>query len=259
MRDKIRRKVTKALADYSMIQEGDRVMVAVSGGKDSSILLMLLKEIQRKAPMRFEIQPVILDQHQPGFELAAFRRWIGELGFDLTVVSEDTYSIVKDKIPEGKSYCSLCSRLRRGILYNFAHANGFTKIALGHHQDDLIETLLLNQFYNGRIASMPPILRSDDERNVLIRPMAYVPESELIELATKMEIPVIPCNLCGSQDGLKRKAVKKWIADLEAVNPNVRASLLASIANVRPSQMMDKKIFDFTRINERSCSPEIEL
>lgn len=205
---KIRKQITKALSDFNMLQENDKLMVCVSGGKDSSILLALLTDIQKRAPFHFEIEAAILDQKQPGFDAESFKTWIHSLGVKLHIIERDTYSIVTDKVAEGKTYCSLCSRLRRAILYDFAFDNGFTKMALGHHRDDLINTTLLNLFYVGQLSSMPPKLLSDDGRNIILRPLAYVAEKDLIELAKVWNFPIIPCNLCGSQDGLKRQKMK---------------------------------------------------
>lgn len=241
---KIRKQIVQALNDYSMMEANDKWMICVSGGKDSSILLALLTEIQKKSPIRFSFEAVILDQKQPGFLVEAFKNWVEELKVPLTIIQKDTYSIVKEKITDGV-YCSLCSRLRRGILYNHAEKFGFTKLALGHHRDDMIETTLLNMFFTGRLASMPPKLRSDDHRNILVRPMAYVAESDLEQLAKDWEIPIIPCNLCGSQDGLRRKRIKKLLIDLEKEIPMIRNSMLAAISNVQESQLLDSKIWNF--------------
>ena len=244
----IRKQITSALADFHMIQEGDRVMVAVSGGKDSSILTLLLSEIQKRAPFQFSMEAVMLDQMQPGFDASVFAEWIESLGIPFTLIKEDTYSIVKEKIPEGKTYCSLCSRLRRGILYNYAFEKGFHKIALGHHRDDLIETVLMNMFYSGKIASMPPKLKSDDGRNILIRPLAYVSEDDLIKLSKEWAFPVIPCKLCGSQDGAKRQYIRNLLKQMETQNPQLKATLFNSLTNIEPSQMLDAKIWDFKGI-----------
>lgn len=242
---KIRKKIVQALSDFNMLVSGDRLLVCVSGGKDSSILLALLKEIQRRAEIDFTIEAAILDQKQPGFEMSAFQSWIeNEVGVRLHVIEKDTYSIVKEKV-QGGVYCSLCSRLRRAILYDFAHTHGFTKMALGHHKDDLIETLLLNMFYTGNIASMPPKLRSDDGRNILIRPLAYVEEKDLIALQGEWNFPVIPCNLCGSQEGLKRKKIKSLLKTLEVDIPNIKESLLTSLSQIKPSQMLDQNLWNF--------------
>jgi len=246
---KIRKQIVQALNDFSMLEPDDRVMVCVSGGKDSSILLALLTEIQKRSPFNFNFEAVILDQKQPGFQVQEFKNWVEKLNVPLTVLQKDTYSIVKEKITDGV-YCSLCSRLRRGILYNHAEKEGFTKLALGHHRDDLLETHLLNLFFTGRTAAMPPKLLSDDERNILIRPMVYVAESDVEALAQVWGIPIIPCNLCGSQDGLRRKRIKKLITDLETEIPEIRHSMLAALGNIHRSQLLDKKLWDFSSLKK---------
>ncbi|MBX3183906.1 MAG: tRNA 2-thiocytidine(32) synthetase TtcA [Polyangiaceae bacterium] len=224
---------------YRLLEPGDRVMVAVSGGKDSMSLLHLLHELRAKAPFPFSLIAVNLDQGQPGFPVETLPRYFEERGFEHRIVKEDTYSIVKEKVPEGRTTCSLCSRLRRGVLYNVAEELGCTKIALGHHREDTTETLLLNLLYSGQIKAMPPRLRSDDGRNVVIRPLIECAEADIAELARLMAFPIIPCNLCGSQANLKRQRVKDLIAELTAENPNVPGNLLASLSNVRPSHLMD--------------------
>lgn len=249
----IRKSIVRAISDFDMVQPGDRLMVCVSGGKDSSVLLAQLTEIQRRAERKFTLDAVILDQKQPGFDAREYGRWIESLGVKFHIVERDTYSIVTDKIKDG-TYCSLCSRLRRAILYDYAHDNGFTKVVLGHHRDDLIETTLLNLFYTGQLASMPPKLRSDDGRNILIRPMCYVAEKDLIEVSSAWRIPIIPCNLCGSQDGLKRKRVKKLVRDLEGEIPNIAASVISALGNVKKSQLMDRELWDFAGLTADSES-----
>lgn len=242
---KIRKLMVSAIADYHLIESGDKILVAVSGGKDSSILVMLLEEIRKKAPYPFTIEAVLLDQKQPGFSADRYRHWIESLGISFTMIEEDTFSIVKEKIPEGQTYCSLCSRLRRGILYTYASKHRFTKIALGHHRDDINETVLMNLFYSGRLAGMPPKLKSEDGRNVVIRPLCYVPEQYLRELSQLLQIPVIPCNLCGSQEGLIRTQMKQLLQSLEAQNENVGNNILAALQHIQPSQLMDQKLWDF--------------
>jgi len=249
---KIRKEITRALSDFNMIENHDKVLVCVSGGKDSSILLSLLLEIQKRAEIEFQVEAAILDQKQPGFSLAEFKPWIESLGVPLHVIEKDTYSVVKEKITDGSAYCSLCSRLRRAILYDFASDNGFTKIALGHHRDDLIETVFLNMFYTGNLASMPAKLKSDDGRNILIRPLCYVPEKDIIELSKEWQFPIIPCKLCGSQDGLKRNRMKSLIQDLEKEIPNLGASVIKALSNVKPTQLLDQNLNDFKNLKSNS-------
>jgi tRNA 2-thiocytidine biosynthesis protein TtcA len=243
----VRKQMVSAIADFDMITEGDKVMVCVSGGKDSSILLVLLNEIRKKAPYSYTLEAVMLDQKQPGFEASAYQKWVESLGLKLTILQRDTYSVVTEKITNGV-YCSLCSRLRRGILYDHAFNNGFTKLALGHHRDDLSETLLLNLFYTGKLASMPPKLKSDDGRNILIRPLSYVAEKDLITIAKKWAFPIIPCNLCGSQTGMKRQKIKELIRNLEIDIPQIGNSMLKAMSNVHQSQLMDSGLWDFQNL-----------
>lgn len=244
---KIRKQVTQALAEFNMLSDGDRLMVCASGGKDSSILTILLDEIRKKAELNFTFEAVILDQKQPGFDAEAYRQWLAEEGITLRILQKDTYSIVTDKIKDG-TYCSLCSKLRRAILYDYAYENKFTKMALGHHRDDVIETTLLNLFYTGQLSTMPPKLRSDDDRNTVIRPMVFVAEKDLIELATAWNFPVIPCNLCGSQEGMKRKRMKKLVRELETEIPQLGASFTNALQNAKPSHLMDHKLFNFREL-----------
>ncbi len=241
---KIRKQITQALADFNMIHEGDRVLICVSGGKDSSILTILLEEIRKRAELNFTIEAVILDQKQPGFQADAFKNWLESEGIKLHVLQRDTYSIVIDKVKNGV-YCSLCSKLRRAILYDFAFTNQFSKMALGHHRDDVIETTLLNMFYTGQLSTMPAKLRSDDDRNTVIRPLVFVAEKDLIELADAWGFPVIPCNLCGSQEGMKRQKMKKLIKQLEQDIPNLGASFTNALQNAKPSHLLDQKLFNF--------------
>lgn len=241
---KIRKQIVQALNDFNMIEDGDKLMICVSGGKDSSILLALLTEIQRRSERRFTLEAALLDQKQPGFDATAFQAWVQDLGVKLHVVERDTYSIVKEKT-QGNTYCSLCSRLRRGILYDYAHTHGFTKLALGHHRDDIVHTALLNTFYIGTMAAMPAKLRSDDGRNILVRPMSYVSERDIENLAAAWGFPIIPCNLCGSQDGLKRQRIKKLVRDLEKEIPNIYSSIQTALGNVKPSQMLDQNLWNF--------------
>lgn len=241
---KIRKQITQALAEFNMISEGDRVLVCVSGGKDSSILTILLEEIRKRAEINFTFETIILDQKQPGFQVQQFKNWLELEEIKLTVLEKDTYSIVTDKVKDGV-YCSLCSKLRRAILYDFAFANQFSKMALGHHRDDVIETTLLNLFYIGQLSTMPAKLRSDDNRNTVIRPMVFVAEKDLIELSQIWGFPVIPCNLCGSQEGLKRSRMKKLIKDLEKEIPHLGASFTNALQNAKPSHLLDHKLFNF--------------
>jgi tRNA 2-thiocytidine biosynthesis protein TtcA len=231
-------------------------MVAVSGGKDSHALLYLLREIQKSAPFRFSLVAVNLDQGHPGYPKQLLPEYFGREGYEHRIIYEDTYSIVKSHIAPDKTYCSLCSRLRRGILYNVAAELGATKIALGHHRDDAIETLLLNLFYSGQIKAMPPRLRSDDGRNVVIRPLIYCAESDLAAFAEEKSFPIVPCDLCGSQEHLQRKRIKRLIADLNAENPNVRGNLFAALGNVRPTHLLDRALADALGITEAAESDE---
>lgn len=234
--------VARASADFALLEPNDRVMVAVSGGKDSYALLYLLRKIQQRAPFDFSIVAVNVDQGHPGFPKETLPQYLEAEGFEYRIVEEDTYSVVKAKVPAGKTYCSLCSRLRRGILYTVASELSATKIALGHHRDDVIETLLLNLFYSGQLKAMPPRLRSDDGRHVVIRPLVYASEADLAAFADRKAFPIIPCDLCGSQERLQRKQIKNLLADLETKNPDVRRSLLAALGNVRPSHLLDSKL-----------------
>lgn len=242
---KIRKQIVQALNDFDMIADGDNIAVAVSGGKDSTILVALLNEIRKRSERKFTLEAMILDQKQPGFDVSDFKNFIESLNIKLNILEKDTYSIVKEKTPEGSIYCTLCAKFRRAILYDFTHAQGFTKMALGHHRDDLIETTLLNMFYIGQLGTMAPKLKSDDGRNIVVRPLAYVAEKDLIQLAKDWGFPIIPCNLCGSQETLKRKKMKKLVQELEKDIPNIGASILTSLSNVNPSQLLDQKLWDF--------------
>lgn len=243
---KIMHYMTKAIADYQMIQKGDRVMVCLSGGKDSFTLLMLLNEYRKVTRDSFEIFSYTLDQTQPGWDDRFLREWLDQQSIPYEVESRNTYQVVKDKIPEGKTYCSLCSRLRRGNIYRYARENGFDKIALGHHRDDLIETLLMSIFYSGQIRSMPPVLLTDDKMNTVIRPLAYVQEADCEVFSQEQAFPIIPCHLCGSQKNLARVKVKQLIANLSKQNPKIPSNMLHALQSVKPSQLMDKSLWDFT-------------
>ncbi len=243
---RLRRLLGQAVGDYAMIRDNDRIMVCLSGGKDSYVLLHLLLALQKRAPVRFELAAVNLDQKQPGFPEHVLPEYLKSLGVEYHIIEQDTYSIVKDKTPQGKTYCGLCSRLRRGILYNFAHEHGFNKLALGHHRDDMVETLFLNLFYAGKLKSMPPKLKSDDGRNTVIRPLVYCSEKDIAALANHLQFPIIPCNLCGSQDGLQRQVIKQMLQQWETAHPGRIESIMKSIQNVQPSQLADNKLFDFS-------------
>lgn len=245
LQKRLRRNVGKAVADYRMIEEGDRIMVCLSGGKDSYAMLDILMNLQKNAPIKFDLVAVNLDQKQPGFPEQVLPAYLDKLDIEYHILEKDTYSIVTSKIPEGKTYCSLCSRLRRGTLYGFAEQIGATKVALGHHRDDIVETLFLNMFYQGKLKAMPPKLLSDDKRNILIRPLAYCRESDLIELAALKQFPIIPCNLCGSQAGLQRNAVKDMLKQWERQFPGRVDAIFGAIKNVSPSQLADTELFDF--------------
>jgi|TARA_B110000438_G_scaffold184725_1_gene176442 tRNA 2-thiocytidine biosynthesis protein TtcA len=250
LQKRLRRNVGKAVADYRMIEEGDRIMVCLSGGKDSYAMLDILMNLQKNAPIQFELIAVNLDQKQPGFPEHVLPAYLDKLDIEYHILEKDTYSIVTSKIPEGKTYCSLCSRLRRGTLYGFAEQIGATKVALGHHRDDIVETLFLNMFYQGKLKAMPPKLLSDDKKNVLIRPLAYCRESDLIALAELKQFPIIPCNLCGSQTGLQRNAVKDMLKQWERQFPGRIDAIFGAIKNVAPSQLADTELFDFAGLTQ---------
>lgn len=246
----------KAIADFNMIQHGDRVMVCLSGGKDSFTLLHVLLQLQRRAKVDFELFAFTLDQAQPGWDDRALKAWLTERNITHEILTRDTYSIVKEKIPEGQTYCSLCSRLRRGIIYTYAEDKGFNKIALGHHRDDLIRTLLMSILYNGEIRSMPPKLLSDNKKHIVIRPLVYCQENDIAAFAKEMAYPIIPCNLCGSQENLMRKKVKHLIDQLALDNPKVPSNILHALSAIKPSQLMDKKFWDFKNLEKQSRDRE---
>ncbi|MXZ82011.1 MAG: tRNA 2-thiocytidine(32) synthetase TtcA [Gammaproteobacteria bacterium] len=244
---RLRRKTGQAIADYRMIRDKDRVMVCISGGKDSHTLLDLLLQLRETAPVHFEIVAVNLDQKQPGFPGHVLPEYLGALGIPFDIIEQDTYSVVKELIPEGKTMCSLCSRLRRGALYGYASKHGITKIALGHHREDIMETLFLNMFNQGTLKAMPPMLRSDDGRHVVIRPLAYCSESDIAKYARWKNFPIIPCNLCGSQENLQRQKIKEMLREWN-VHPGRIENIFRSISHVIPSQLADRKLFDFDRL-----------
>ncbi len=252
LQKRLRREVGNAIADFNMIEEGDRIMVCLSGGKDSFAMLDILRSLQKSAPVSFELIAVNLDQKQPGFPEHILPEYLDSLGVQYKIVEEDTYSIVKEKIPEGKTTCSLCSRLRRGILYRTARELGATKIALGHHRDDILETLFLNMFYGGKLKSMPPKLVSDNGEHVVIRPLAYCREKDIIRFAEMREFPIIPCNLCGSQPNLQRQVIKEMLRDWDRRFPGRIETMFRSLQNVVPSHLADFDLFDFKSINSDS-------
>lgn len=252
---RLRRLTGQAIADFGMIEDGDKVMVCLSGGKDSHALLDLLLRLKTKAPVRFDVHAVHLDQKQPGYDALVLPRYLDAIGVPYTILEQDTYSVVQRVIPEGRTMCGLCSRLRRGALYRYASEHGFTKIALGHHRDDRIETLFLNLFYQGRLAAMAPKLLSDDGRHVVIRPLTYCSEDDLAEYAQMRAFPILPCNLCGSQDHLQRQAVKAMLHDWNRRFPGRIENLARAIGNVQPGQLADRNLFDFATLGRATSTP----
>jgi tRNA 2-thiocytidine biosynthesis protein TtcA len=240
--------VGKAIADFNMINTGDRVLVCLSGGKDSFTMLDILDTLRKRSNNKFEIFSFTLDQAQPGWQDDKLKKWLTDKNIPFTVLTKDTYSIVKEKIPENKTFCSFCSRLRRGIIYKYAKEHGFNKIALGHHRDDMIETLLMSTLYSGEIKSMPPKLLTNDKQHIVIRPLAYCQEKDIIAYQKIKQYPLIPCNLCGSQENLTRLRVKKLIRTLAEENPKIPSNMLNAIGNIKPSQLMDHRYWDFKNL-----------
>ena len=246
----LRQSMSRAISDYNMIQEGDKVLVCLSGGKDSYTMLHLLHQLRERSGYKFELFSLTLDQAQPGWDDSGLKAWLENKKYPYEVLHRDTYSIVKEKTPEGKTTCSLCSRLRRGNIYTYAKKHGFTKIALGHHRDDLIESLLMSTMFSGEISSMPPKLLTQDKRHIVIRPMVYCKESQIIEYANEQKYPIIPCNLCGSQENLTRQKVKSLIQDLTADNSKIPSNMLHALGSVRKTQLMDLELWDFKNLEK---------
>ena len=251
LKKRLRREVGRAIADYNMIEQGDRVMVCLSGGKDSFAMLDILRELQRRAPIDFELLAVNLDQKQPGFPENVLPDYLQSEGVPYRILEQDTYSLVTEMVPQGKTYCGWCSRFRRGIIYKFAKRNGYNKIALGHHRDDIIETLFLNLFHAGKLKAMPAKLLSDDGENIVIRPLAYCKEVDLIRYAESQAFPIIPCNLCGSQDNLQRQVIKEMLNGWQRQFPGRVETIFKSLADVAPSQLLDGGLFDFNNLEKK--------
>lgn len=258
LQKRLRRNVGNAIADYNMIEDGDKIMVCLSGGKDSYTMLDILLNLKHHAPVDFEIVAVNLDQKQPGFPEEVLPSYLEQLEIPFYILEKDTYSIVKEKTPEGKTTCALCSRLRRGSLYGFATEIGATKVALGHHRDDIMETLFLNMFYGGKLKAMPPKLLSDDGENIVIRPLAYCKETDIAHYAQLKQFPIIPCNLCGSQENLQRQVIKEMLQNWEKQHPGRLDVIFKSIRNVAPSHLADIDLFDFKGLTKKALSKEEE-
>ncbi|MDT8370794.1 MAG: tRNA 2-thiocytidine(32) synthetase TtcA [Gammaproteobacteria bacterium] len=255
LRKRLRRQVGQAIADYNMIQDGDNVMVCLSGGKDSYTMLDILLNLQKHAPIQFDLIAVNLDQKQPGFPEDVLPGYLSSIGVAFHIIEKDTYSIVKEVVPEGKTTCGICSRLRRGSLYGYARQNGITKIALGHHRDDIIETAFLNMFYGSKIKAMPPKLLSDDKTNILIRPLCYSKEVDIIRYAEHQQFPIIPCNLCGSQENMQRQVIKEMLQGWEKQHPGRLENIFRSLQNVSPSQLADPTLFNFKDLELQRQAP----
>ena len=255
LRKRLRRQVGQAIADYNMIQDGDKIMVCLSGGKDSYTLLDILMNLQKHAPVNFELIAVNLDQKQPGFPEHVLPDYLSSIDVPFHIIEKDTYSIVKEVVPEGKTTCGICSRLRRGSLYGWARQNGITKIALGHHRDDIIETAFLNMFYGSKVKAMPPKLLSDDKTNILIRPLSYSKESDIARYADWQQFPIIPCNLCGSQDNMQRQVIKDMLQGWEKQHPGRLDNIFRSLQNIAPSQLADNELFNFKDLEQYRVAP----
>jgi tRNA 2-thiocytidine biosynthesis protein TtcA len=255
LRKRLRRQVGQAIADYNMIQDGDKIMVCLSGGKDSYTMLDILLNLRDHAPINFELIAVNLDQKQPGFPEHILPEYLKSIDVPFHIIEKDTYSIVKEVVPEGKTTCGICSRLRRGSLYGYARQNGISKIALGHHRDDIIETAFLNMFYGSKIKAMPPKLLSDDKTNIVIRPLAYSKESDIARYAEWQQFPIIPCNLCGSQENLQRQVIKEMLQGWEKQHPGRLENIFRSLQNISPSQLADNELFNFQDLENLRQTP----
>ncbi|MDD2863611.1 MAG: tRNA 2-thiocytidine(32) synthetase TtcA [Methylococcales bacterium] len=258
LQKRLRHSVGDAIADFNMIEDGDKIMVCLSGGKDSYTMLDVLLNLQKTAPVNFDLIAVNLDQKQPGFPEHVLPQYLESIGVPYHIIEKDTYSVVKRVIPEGQTTCGLCSRLRRGTLYGFAEENGITKIALGHHRDDILETFFLNIFYGGKLKAMPPKLLSDDKKNIIIRPLAYVREKDIERFAAFKNFPIIPCNLCGSQQNLQRQAMKEMLKTWDKQFPGRLETIFTSLQNVAPSQLADRNLFDFVNLLRDPTAPAVE-